>query len=116
MSHTPGPWVVAKGRFNCACSGICNKDSIGSVVAEAEGIYIAKIEIDAGDSQSVEFDNARLIASAPELLEALCSAVEELDLILNHYQPEGRHESDLSATRELLPKLKAAIAKAEGRV
>lgn len=47
------------------------------------------------------------------LKEALYDAIEDMDLMLNHYHPSGRHEGDLSSTRELLPKLRQVVALAE---
>ena len=82
--HTPGPWTVTPDSFVMAGS----RPSIG----------VARIITHAQEFVA----NARLIAAAPDLLEA-CRAV----LLARIVCPE-----DMSAEVELV---RAAIAKAEGR-
>ena len=67
--HTPGPWFVGTGT----------SDQLGPVLAivrkeESSGAAIAIIDTVPGDEFSQE--NARLIAAAPELLDALVEMVE----------------------------------------
>lgn len=69
MQHTKGPWIFKPKDFNCACDGICN-ESVGSVFSPSDNRYVAKIEVDAGDTPLVEIANAHLIAAAPDLLAA----------------------------------------------
>ena len=98
---TPGPWNIGSSdlpvsRMSIHCKG--HKDSCHSTVA----LMVSRGVI--GISHDEEFANARLIAAAPELLEALedCVAVMDRELAgLKVIQPE------LSAAR-------AAIAKATG--
>ncbi len=98
---TPGPWSVGSSdlpvsRMSIHCKG--HKDSCHSTVA----LMVSRGVI--GISHDEEFANARLIAAAPDLLEALkdCVAVMDRELAgLKVIQPE------LSAAR-------AAIAKATG--
>ena len=98
---TPGPWNIGSSdlpasRLSIHCKG--HKDSCHSTVA----LMVSRGVI--GISHDEEFANARLIAAAPELLEALedCVAVMDRELAgLKVIQPE------LSAAR-------AAIAKATG--
>lgn len=82
--HTPGPWEVAE-KFNCVD------------VRGVDGPYIANC------NQSVAIDwrtkeaNARLIASAPELLEALSTKVKDAEQRvfedwLESNSPSGDHE------------------------
>lgn len=86
MSHTPGPWVV---------------DSNGNYIDSATGIPVARLSATAQLD-----DNARLIAAAPDLLEACKAAVAVL----------GKEYYDQPFEwRPVYPKLKAAIAKAEGQ-
>lgn len=96
--HTPGPWQIVRhnhriivqdedGRFQLADAGLADNR-----VAEA---------------------NARLIAAAPEILEALRRAAKRLEAVLRFHgagQPEAAFEThaDLQAAH-------FAIAKAEGR-
>ena len=98
---TPGPWNIGSSdlpvsRMSIHCKG--HKDSCHSTVA----LMVSRGAI--GISHDEEFANARLIASAPDLLKALedCVAVMDRELAgLKVIQPE------LSAAR-------AAIAKATG--
>lgn len=89
MSHTPGPWTVTEDSF----------------VRQVEGtprLYVASmvnIPYRCG-GQEEEVANARLIAAAPELLEALWSAENALE---EGYEPTV-----------VLRAVRAAIAKATG--
>lgn len=79
MHHTPGPWTVDPvwGLINHGKTEICALHSGNAA-------------------------NARLIAAAPALLEALLNLVRD-----NYGQPKGVHVPALDAAR-------AAIAKATG--
>ena len=92
QKHTPGPWRVGDGSFvigNHPAPGITGSDDVhhygGHLICE-----------------SVSQANARLIAAAPELLEAAKQALQV-------FVDQG-WDDDLSAAKSL----KAAIAKAEG--
>lgn len=92
--HTPGPWMVSEHG--------------------SDEIYFSEGYTEIGDgvglrvyTSAVEAD-ARLIAAAPELLEALRD-VEAALLAIPCTDPS------CSCTRRLLPKVQASIAKAEGR-
>lgn len=82
-THTPGPWHVANG-----CQIRSAKDQIAKAWMMRNGEGLA---------------NARLIAAAPEMLEALEEIVSAAD---------GDGWSQLDAD---LRKARAAIAKAKGR-
>jgi hypothetical protein len=83
-SHTPGPWHSGKSKVNHYVATRC-----GDVVCRLEGSAISPIDA------RVAAD-ARLIAAAPDLLEALRSMLEDDD-----------HD-------EAKRKARAAIAKATG--
>lgn len=84
-SHTPGPWHVYRDEIN---------DEDGLTVAHAvRFVPPYRAQSDA---------NARLLAAAPDLLEALCLAHDYL--AANGWEGDARMEPIL-----------AAIAKAEGR-
>jgi hypothetical protein len=86
VSHTKGPW-----RAN------------GNGVHTETGQCVA---LGYMDPMEQRWDDARLIAAAPELLEACKGFVEQF----------GPYEDDSDKdTRRLLGEMKAAIAKAEGR-
>lgn len=105
MSHTPGPWEVC----GCVGRGLLLRFEIRR---EGEGITGGiHAEVKALNATAVAYDtaeaNARLIAAAPDLLEALKAAKS----FIHSVRPGGgvlRGESDL------LLAIDAAIAKAEG--
>ena len=85
-SHTPGPWAIYVNAPSDIVIRKMSKDGYGLC-------SIARV--------SSGYANARLIAAAPELLEALTDCVEHM-----HWtQPLGE---------AALKKAKAAIAKATG--
>lgn len=91
-AHTPGPWRIGKAGAivaNCppSCSGVEHEDFYG-------GHFIC---------ESVSGPDARLIAAAPDLLEAARQAVWTI-----------RELTDYAAEFEP-SELLAAIAKVEGR-
>ena len=103
MAHTPGPWELdelsLRGNSYTAISG-------------EDWIELATVvtRMKSSDEYSPEgLANARLIAAAPELLEALqylMSQTIEMDEKYGVALSEGEHEAALLA--------RAAIAKAKG--
>ena len=87
MKHTPGPWEFTT-------SGTV-QDAKGKSIAYAAG----------RESMSVAYANGRLIAAAPELLEAL----EQLGTVLSFVLPSARAE-----VQRLMKQAEAAIRKAKG--
>ncbi len=87
-SHTPGPWNVLEFKESLHITGGPRK----------RGLSLARIVLDDDEDKA----NARLIAAAPELLEA------SKNFLLDNERESGHFES-----AELLRK---AIAKAEGRI
>lgn len=105
--HTPGPWLCQPTNIDGPDYGVCIvADNLGGLVGAA---LPWATEIDSGDMARVEA-NARLIAAAPELLEALRAAE-------NHFGPfaevtiNGQHDTDDVRVTALM---RAAIAKATG--
>lgn len=90
--HTPGPWAVN------GWSVTIGNWSISTAMPRAT--------IEESDA------NARLIAAAPELLEALNWALKNLEEIaLPEFEKQGR----VTSINNAIEKARAAIAKAEGR-
>jgi hypothetical protein len=90
--HTPGPWV--KGWYDDVLDEI--------VIQTYEGEYVASIDCDGayeGRIAACIDANARLIAAAPDMLEALREA---RPYVPDHHGPVAY-------------KVDAAIAKAEGK-
>lgn len=88
--HTPGPWAVISGEVCAAGYGA-----------------IAHCDRDNRNTKPVERDaNARLIAAAPDLLEALKVA----EYIIQRQQDNAGNYT----YPQILEQARAAIAKAEG--
>jgi hypothetical protein len=85
--HTPGPWK--------ACRDICHFDTLSEVKSDT-GLIVAEV---GGIGVEDQAANTRLIAAAPELLEALQEIVTITD---------RKHDA--------WDRAKAAIAAAEGKV
>lgn len=99
MSHTPGPWLF------CDDSGPHR-----NIWAEAR--MIARVDGDEVDCEAADA-NARLIASAPELLQALERAVALIAWELKHdVTNEWPNASGIK--QEIEKAARAAIAKATG--
>ena len=91
MSHTPAPWKATK-EWNGESWKIKGNYSIATIIATSKA------------SLEEKEANARLIASAPELLAMLELATRYLE-----------HPDVLAVTREMvLSRARAAIAKAQG--
>jgi spermidine/putrescine-binding protein len=91
--HTPGPWVTGNGKNGTRAET--------SVYAEIGDIYVKIAWCDATLGYPHCVANARLIAAAPDLLEALKTLPQSL----------AATDDDLN---RWLERAKAAIAKAEG--
>ncbi len=107
--HTPGPWRVEDGTT--LVWGNCNPDDnssrgMGYPIAESRinpsGNWSTGPYADEGEA------NARLIAAAPELLEALKAAVSQVHLT-NSSEPMSPD------VKRVFDQCCAAIAKAEGK-
>lgn len=91
IKHTPGPWIATR----------CDD---GTMMVHTEGDIVAGI-VAFGDRGALDEANARLIATAPDLLEALKAAREMLERY--EHAATGETFNDLQ--------INAAIAKAEGQ-
>jgi len=91
MKHTPGPWRIRRGTAHLSCVEVEVQD--GDSVAT---VYDGVMGIDNAEA------NARLIAAAPDLLEAL-KALEVL------FSPCVRD----STQADWIDRARAAIKKAE---
>lgn len=105
MSHTPGPWVVW---------GVSSNDGESEVVSNRDGsktiCWTADTyneDEDEGEATDEDLSNARLIAAAPELLEALEAAKGTIEYLLSN--------DDNGPAYNCLELISSAISKAEGR-
>lgn len=95
--HTPGPWRVVADESAAQVTGFPCIEADGYTVVGLEGMY--------GDIET-DFANARLIAAAPDLLDALADAVDAW---------ETHCESGDMMQGDWVRDARAAIAKARGQ-
>ena len=92
MSHTPGPWFNANGMDDCNVY-VATTDKTSTIrIVSCHGVFVE------GERKA----NARLIAAAPELLEALKMTLPHLP----HSIGDVLHPA--------LSQARAAIARAKG--
>jgi len=97
MTHTPGPWRVVWD----------NEEVFGQQTSIVKGIEIGQSYWVPEDEAEVNQDDARLIAAAPEMYEAIEQAIDCLTgacPILH-----------ASTNDDIAARLRAAIAKAKGK-
>lgn len=109
--HTPGPWIVNPDTFNPERSHSIeapNAGEVGNIVAEV-------CETPGSD---VDLADARLIAAAPEILEAAEDAERLLGTLHDKHVETRRESWDTSdrpkAVAKVRHRLRAAIDKATG--
>ena len=100
--HTPGPWFIFG---NGHCVGGANTDA--TTLNEHPTAGIAMCGMARRDPAECTA-NARLIAAAPDLLEALQAAYDALGISY------PLHSSDMDKRGAVLAQARAAIAKATG--
>lgn len=101
VRRTPGPWILAdEGKIN-------NR----AIVMVGNGRFRKQIIIRDPEEMNSPTADARLIASAPELLEA-CKAILNTYMRLANSGDAGNWDSE--ADKEVI-QAKLAIAKAEGK-
>jgi hypothetical protein len=101
-SYTPGPWTVERDGSTVTMGGQC------VITGPAPD----------GAPREEEKANARLIAAAPELLEALASLVEYADAYSNQMLKFGYGAEQLGVgadSQSVSGKARAAVAKATGQ-
>jgi hypothetical protein len=105
--HTPGPWKLDRDELHYG--------SLSTVVAGKKSKRFPGYQmfVDVGGLADVNEQeaNARLIASAPELLEALKDLLRDIDTI-----DEFAINNTVLPMWEDIERAKALVAKAEGRL
>lgn len=115
--HTPGPWketgnwyLTTSSGTNITCTAISaiNQRKVAAVISDTG-------EIDNWDEMRV---NAKLIAAAPELLEACEDLVDLVEALIRYPYPESVakavHPVKEAETFEAIMKAKRGINKAKG--
>jgi hypothetical protein len=105
MTHTPGPWLRESE---------INSDGSDWILVTKDYAEIVDLRLDDGlvVSEPEQEANARLIATAPELLAALQRARDELIWAYEELYPDDEADNDITAVIDLA---REVIAKAEGR-
>lgn len=122
MSHTPGPWKL--GSLAGKRTGAVHVSARGKIISK---VYCALHGVENHQRPLEGAENARLIAAAPDLLEALEVALLCIDDEVNVYAPEmcdaarvreaqSRHAEGgtLHYYARTISKARAAIKKAKG--
>ena len=109
MVHTPGPWFVPDQTW-ARETRIEVEDGIACPGSGGAMSYTTTVCTLGWNSTTPEWEaNARLIAAAPDLLEALQSAQESIATFIGvHGYPSD------SGARDVLREVEAAIARATG--
>lgn len=103
--HTPGPWRIGEKPTGEAHPWIVGERDMERAIFGADSIKLAVCEQWYGEPESAEAEaNARLIASAPELLAALEALRGDL---LRYPNDDAKREMIINAADD-------AIAKARG--
>ena len=94
MNHTPGPWWVEKG------DGDCTPKTMIYVCHEGTSCDETTIcNFDTTDRRGNHDANARLIAAAPDMLEALIDAYK---IIRHHENPDYPGSAELRSIKSLI--------------
>jgi hypothetical protein len=104
LKHTPRPWSV-----------IASNETVGNSLRIFAGNRFVGIVGNSDEEPTQTESNARLIAAAPDLLEALKlaqSAVADFHSGMNTTRPS---EETCERNERILGSIRAAIDKAEGR-
>jgi hypothetical protein len=111
MSHTPGPWdfIPSEDPKN-ANANVARHWVRGPETDESKCRTIC--DIAKWDTQERQAANARLIAAAPEMLEALEVTAENIRSL----GPAGALSKVYAPYEEWLKVVEAAIAKAKGEI
>lgn len=102
--HTPGPWAV--------CEDASGDTFVAAMMDSAQTICEFGCADNDSDQAQIEAD-ARLVAAAPDLLEALEWATAEIDG-RTRYAPDC-HYTALEQRENAIDKARAAIARARGQ-
>lgn len=109
MMHTPGPWKIFDGWGSDS-----KKPIIVDSIPDVGGNCVANCICYLATSNDDCLANARLIAAAPEMLEALQAAMCIKDLWLPIGDVSDEHAEELKALSLMAMKFESVIKKATG--
>lgn len=118
--HTPGPWICAAGHGN---QSLCLESSDGMVLGNVRAFAPSgetRHDIEVQMRWEEGFANARLIAAAPELLEALQGMLETFGLrqgatqLVRHPVHGEMYEPVNQALIDVCDQARAAVSKVTG--
>jgi hypothetical protein len=105
MKHTPGPWKINEDRFLA-----CTEDEFFKNVYGSNGYACGRAY---GETREECEANARLIAAAPDLLDA-CKHLNAVCFDFAECNANGKTEFDTDVMIDAIETMRAAIAKAGG--
>ena len=109
-TFTPGPWVCIEVRTSCGRAFRIGKGEM--IEGGPSGGCI--IYDDYGHGKNERESNARLIAAAPELYEAVALITPEFVALLRRAESVSAIAEYSDNDREIIAKCQAALAKARG--
>ena len=108
--HTQGPWMIYDDGDGEDSSDIINVWIDDRDGGEKYDIAAMLLDRPVGERKA----NARLIASAPDLLEALENALADINWLLVEGFDTNADECNIDGVRDTIAEIKQAIAKAKG--
>ena len=106
--HTQGPWMIYDDGDGEDSSDIINVWIDDRDGGEKYDIAAMLLDRPVGERKA----NARLIASAPDLLEALENALADINWLLVEGFDTNADECNIDGVRDTIAEIKQAIAKA----
>ena len=110
-AHTPGPWKFEVGDNYYISSPLLPREFPHKFKSESTGDFVAYIGNHAPDFGEA---NARLIAAAPDMYEALKATLRELTACANQLTALGYASRDGGSVHSAQQEARAALAKARG--
>jgi hypothetical protein len=116
--HTQGPWTVKLKPRKWNPTMCCPEKEMWVIKGpdiKHSPVAVVRVEgLGLGPSKAVRKANARLIAAAPDLLEALEAVIDDLEGGIAQADDEGASQDWLEDANNRLDAAKAAITKAKG--
>ena len=116
--HTPGPWGVINSTGVFSALGADSGDGTKADSSDGWNICDCSIGVTSVDGEHIELGfavqkaNAKLIAAAPDLLDALIESRQVIATALKVGAPDWFDTDDKVAQHTTIKKIDAAIAKA----